>query len=115
MSAPTKVSEITAEYLANYLRIYDVDQDVTDELETCLTTAKAFIKSYTGQPDIDAFPEFVQAALLLCADAYDTRTLYVGKSNVNKAVQSILDLHPNNLVPTEEESREESTDDPDTN
>ena len=110
MSAPTKVSEITIEYLANYLRIYDVDQDVTDELQTCINTATAFIKSYTGQPDIDKFPEFVQAALLLCQDAYDTRTLYVGKSNVNKAIESILDLHSVNLLPEEKQDDNEGTD-----
>lgn len=110
MSAPTKVSEITTEYLANYLRIYDVDADVEDELQTCINTATAFIKSYTGQLDIDKFPEFVQAALLLCQDAYDTRTLYVGKSNVNKAIESILDLHSVNLLPEEKQDDNEGTD-----
>lgn len=114
MSAITKVSDLTPEYLAKYLRIYDVDSDVTNELETYISSAKAFIKSYTGQPDIDAFPEFVQAALLLCADMYDTRSAYVGKSNVNKAIASILDLHSINLLPTDEEPSEESTDEPGT-
>ena len=111
MSAPTKVSEITPEYLAKYLRIYDVDTDVTDELQSFINTAAAFIKSYTGQSDIDQFPEFVQAALLLCADMYDTRTMYVGKSNVNKAVASILDLHSINLLvkPSEVPSDESDT------
>ena len=108
MGAITKVSEITPGYLADYLRIYDVDEAVTNQLQTSINVATAFIKSYTGQSDIDAFPEFVEAALLLCADMYDTRTLYVGKSNVNKAVASILDLHSINLVP------EEPTDEPDT-
>lgn len=110
MSAITKVSEITTEYLANYLRIYDVDSDVEDELQTCINTATAFIKSYTGQSDIDKFPEFVQAALLLCQDMYDTRTLYVGKSNVNKAIESILDLHSVNLLPEEKQDDNEGTD-----
>ena len=112
MSAPTTVSEITPEYLAKYLRIYDVDADVTDELQSSINTAAAFIKSYTGQSDIDQFPEFVQAALLLCADMYDTRTMYVGKSNVNKAVASILDLHSINLLvePSEVPSDESDTD-----
>lgn len=110
MSAITKVSEITTDYLANYLRIYDVDSDVEDELQTCINTATAFIKSYTGQSDIDKFPEFVQAALLLCQDMYDTRTLYVGKSNVNKAIESILDLHSVNLLPEEKQDDNEGTD-----
>lgn len=114
MSAITKVSDITPEYLANYLRIYEVDESVTNELETSISVATAFIQSYTGQPDIDAFPEFVQAALLLCQDMYDTRTLYVGKSNVNKAITSILDMHSINLLVTEEQPSEESTDEPGT-
>lgn len=115
MSALTKVSDITPEYLAEYLRIYDVDSTVTDQLQTSINVAKAFIKSYTGQPDIDAFPEFVEAALLICADMYDNRTAYVGKANVNKAIGSILDLHSINLlVPEDEESREEPTNEPGT-
>ena len=115
MSALTKVSDITPDYLAEYLRIYDVDQMVQDQLQTNINVAKAFIESYTGQPDIDAFPEFVDAALLLCADMYDNRTAYVGKANVNKAIASILDLHSINLlVPEDEESSEETTNEPGT-
>lgn len=92
----SKVSEITIEEVAEYIK---VDDYVRSELETYLNIAKTFISSYTGIPiegedeSLDDFADFVIVALILCQDMYDNRTLYVDKSNLNKVVQIILDMH----------------------
>lgn len=93
----TKVSDITVEDLADYLRIYDV----TDEEETLtnlLNVAKEYIKSYTGQEDLDKYQDFVIVALVLVQDMYDNRTMYVEKSNLSTVVDTILGMHSVNLL-----------------
>ena len=94
----SKVSEITIDDVANYIRATD-----TEGIDTYLNIAKSYISSYTGIPvtneegeSIDDFPDFVIVVYVLCQDMYDNRTLYVDKSNINKVVQSILDMHTRN-------------------
>ena len=94
----SKVSEITIEDVANYIRETD-----TEGIDTYLNIAKSYISSYTGIPvtneegeSLDDFPDFVIVVYILCQDMYDNRTLYVDKSNINKVVQSILDMHTRN-------------------
>ena len=94
----SKVSEITIEDVASYIRVTD-----TEGIDTYLNIAKSYISSYTGIPvtneegeSIDDFPDFVIVVYVLCQDMYDNRTLYVDKSNINKVVQSILDMHTRN-------------------
>ena len=96
----SKVSEITIEDVARYIRVDDYDEG---EIETYLNIAKTYISSYTGIPitsedgeSLDDFPEFVIVVYILCQDMYDNRTLYVDKSNINKTVQTILDMHTRN-------------------
>ena len=93
-----KVSEITIEDVASYIRATD-----TDGIDTYLNIAKSYISSYTGIPvtseegeSLDDFPDFVIVVYVLCQDMYDNRTLYVDKSNINKMVQTILDMHTRN-------------------
>lgn len=92
----SKVSEITAQDVANYIR---VDNPDLKEIETYLNVARAFIANYTGIPivsddeSLDSYPDFVIVAYVLCQDMYDNRTLYVDKSNMNKVVETILDMH----------------------
>lgn len=91
-----KVSEIGAEELADYLRVsLDDDGSTTKELNTFLSSAIAFIKSYIGEDIeyIDDHPEFVTVVYVLVQDMYDNRTLYPDKSNLNYTVKSILDMH----------------------
>ena len=95
----SKVSEITIEDVANYIRAYDNESDI----ETYLNIAKSYISSYTGIPvtseegeSLDDFPDFVIVVYILCQDMYDNRAMYVDKSNVNKVVQTILDMHTRN-------------------
>ena len=94
----SKVSEIAIEDVASYIRATD-----TDGIDTYLNIAKSYISSYTGIPvtseegeSLDDFPDFVIVVYVLCQDMYDNRTLYVDKSNINKMVQTILDMHTRN-------------------
>jgi hypothetical protein len=96
----TKVSEITASDLQNYLRLSEITEADKNYLETILNVAKSFIKNNTGVDDknLDNYPDFVIVAYVLCQDMYDTRSYYVDGNNVNKVVQSILDMHSRNLL-----------------
>lgn len=96
----TKLSELTAAGIAEYLRLSEVSEDDTNSLNTYLTIAKSYIVQYTGYTlaDLDAFSDVVQVALILCQDMYDNRSLYVDKSNLNYVVESTLDSHRINLL-----------------
>lgn len=95
----SKVSEITVEDVADYIRVSDY---VRSEVETYLNIAKNYISNYTGIPvsgegeTIDDFADFVVVAMVLCQDMYDNRAMYVDGSNINKVVQTILDMHTRN-------------------
>jgi hypothetical protein len=93
----SKVSEITAEDVANYIRLDDYE---VGEIETYLNIAKNYISSYTGIPvaELDEYADFIIVIYILCQDMYDNRTMYVESGNINKVVQTILDMHTmNNL------------------
>ena len=96
----SKVSEITIEDVARYIRVDDYENS---DIETYLNIAKSYISGYTGIPvtneegeSLDDFPDFVIVVYILCQDMHDNRALYVDKSNTNKVVQSILDMHTRN-------------------
>ena len=91
-----KVSEIGADELADYLRVSIEDDGSTKkQLNTFLSAAIAFIKSFVGEEDeyLDKHPEFVTVVFVLVQDMYDNRTLYPDKNNLNYTVKSILDMH----------------------
>ena len=96
-----KISDITAIDLAWYLRLTEADAEDLSTLNTLLNVAKSYIKSYTGQDDegIDKSADYVIACFVLVQDMWDNRTLYVDNDNVNKVVESILNLHSINLLP----------------
>lgn len=98
----SKVSEITFNELANYIRLDDFDPN---ELETYLNIAKNYISNYTGIPiasneegkeTLDTYSDFIIVVYILCQDMYDNRAMYVDNSNINKVVQTILDMHTRN-------------------
>lgn len=100
----SKVSEIITKDVANYIRLDTYEES---EIETYLNVAKNYISSYTGIPvtkedeegeSLDDFPDFVIVVYVLCQDMYDNRAMYVDKSNINKVVQTILDMHARNLL-----------------
>ena len=97
-----KVSKITAKEIANYLRLDDYNEK---ELGTYLNIAKDYISNYTGIPitssvegveTLDTFSDFIIVVYILCQDMYDNRAMYVDSSNINKVVQTILDMHTRN-------------------
>ena len=96
----SSVSDITAESVAEYLRLDEVTESEINTLTTLLSVAVSFIKSYTGLDDdgVDKYPEFVIVVLILCQDMWDNRTMYVDSKDLNNTVQSILAMHSVNLL-----------------
>lgn len=97
-----KISEVTSEYIANYLRLDEPTEIELHEIDTMAVIAMAYIESHTGltAEEIDQHEDITHAYLILIADMFETRNLYIeGKaSNVNKAVDRILGLHSVNLL-----------------
>ena len=102
MNQIAKVSEVTSTDLAEYLRVGEVTDSEEGFLNTIIGAATAYMCKYTGltSEQLDESSDLVIALLVLCQDMYDNRTLYVDSANVNLAVQSILDMHSVNLLPT---------------
>lgn len=100
MNNITKVSEITAQDIADYIRLDELTQDEQNTLNTLLNISMSFIQSYTGlaDDDLDNYPDFVIVVLILCQDMWDNRTLYVDNENLNKVVDTILGMHCVNLL-----------------
>ena len=107
----SKVSEITIQDVANYLRLDDYTES---DIETYLNIAKNYISNYTGIPEtseyeedieeteevetLDDYADFVIVVYILCQDMYDNRCMYVNSGNINKVVQTILDMHTKNYL-----------------
>jgi len=99
MSVAKKVSELTRDDIAAYIRLPDASEDQLIECQTYLDVAKSYIMNYTGQEDLDAQDDFVIVVYVLCQDMYDNRTLYVeGNAGANKLVETILGMHSVNLL-----------------
>lgn len=102
MNQIAKVSEVTSTDLAEYLRVGEVTPSEDGFLKTIIGAATAYMSKYTGltAAQLDESEDFVVALFVLAQDMYDNRALYVDSSNVNLAVQSILDMHSVNLLPS---------------
>lgn len=100
MNDITKVSDISYQDVADYLRLYEVDNDDINTLNTLINVAKTFISNYTGRTieELDNYQDFVIVLFALCQDMWDNRTLYVDSKNLNNVVESILGLHSVNLL-----------------
>lgn len=100
MKEISKVSEITYEDVASYLRLSELDDDDKNALKNLINISKNFIINYTGRSveELDKFQDFVIVVLILCQDMWDNRTLYVDKTNLNKVVDTILGMHSVNLL-----------------
>ena len=100
-----KVSNITVEKIANYLRLTEISFQEEEELNLYLKIAKNYIENYTGIPQesddeevetLDSYSDFIIVVYILCQDMYDNRTLYVDSKNINNTVKTILDMHTRN-------------------
>ena len=93
-----KVSTITCDDIANYIRLQEVDEADKKLLNALITIAKKFITENTGVKDLDEYDDFIIVVFILCQDMYDNRTLYVDKTNLNKVVETILGMHSQNNI-----------------
>ena len=93
-----KVSEITYDDLAEYMRLDEISQDDINTLNNLLNVAKTFIQEYTGRADLDEFQDFVIVCFVLVQDMWDNRSLYVDKTNLNHVIETILGMHSVNLL-----------------
>ena len=93
-----KVSTITVDDIANYIRLQEIDEADKKLLTALMTIAKKFITENTGVKDLDEYDDFIIVVFILCQDMYDNRTLYVDKNNINKVVETILGMHSQNNI-----------------
>ena len=100
MNEIEKVSDISYQDVADYLRLYEVDNNDINTLNTLINVAKTFISNYTGRTieELDNYQDFVIVLFVLCQDMWDNRTMYVDSTNINNVVQAILGLHSVNLL-----------------
>lgn len=100
MAEVTKISEITADFLADYLRIDAADRATNAELATMLAVAKDYVGSYTGltPEQLDEHPKFIMAVCVLVQNQYDNRTFYTDRGKVEEVVNSVLGMHRVNLL-----------------
>ena len=89
----SKVSEITIQDIADFIRLDEVTDADKKQLETFLNITKDYIKNYTALADLDEYADLVFVVYILCQDMWDNRTAYSDKVNPNKVVQTILDMH----------------------
>ena len=101
MNAIEKVSDITAQDVADYLRIAELTEDDENFITSTISVAIDYILKYTGIEDaatLDTYNDMVIVVFVLCQDMYDNRALYVDNSNLNTVVENILGLHQRNLL-----------------
>ena len=100
MNEISKVSDITYQDVAEYLRLVEIDNNEMNTLNTLINVSKSFISNYTGRSieELDNYRDFVIVVLILCQDMWDNRTLYVDSKNLNRVIESILGLLSVNLL-----------------
>ena len=100
MNDISKVSDITYQDIADYLRLIEIDTNDINTLNALLNVAKTFISNYTGRTmeELDNYQDFVIVVFVLCQDMWDNRAMYVDSKNLNNVIESILGLHSVNLL-----------------
>ena len=100
MNDISKVSNISYQDVADYLRLSEIDNNDINTLNTLLNVAKTFISNYTGRSleELDNYQDFVIVVFVLCQDMWDNRTMYVESRNLNNVIEAILGLHSVNLL-----------------
>ena len=100
-----KVSEITVNDIANYLRLSEISEEDKKNIELFLNIARNYIENYTGIPQksedekaetLDTYPDFIIVVYVLCQDMYDNRVMYVDGKGINNTIKTILDMHTRN-------------------
>ena len=104
MNNITKISDITYQDIADYIRLSEVTQDDQNYLTTLINISKNYILNYTGidESNLDNYADLIIVVFVLCQSMYDVRSLYVDETNLNHVVDTILGMHQNNLLPNGE-------------
>ena len=100
MEKITKVSEITYQDVADYIRVSEITEEEQNLLNNLINISKAYIMGYTGHTieELDNHQDFVIVLFILCQDMWDNRTLYVDNTNLSVVVDNILGMHSVNLL-----------------
>ena len=100
MNEINKVSDITYQDIADYLRLSEIDSDDINTLNNLINVAKSYIMQYTGRTneELDNYQDFVIVVFVLCQDMWDNRTMYVESKNLNNVIVTILGMHSVNLL-----------------
>ncbi len=100
MNNITKVSEITYQDVAEYIRLSEITQSDQNTLTNLINISIEYIAKYTGiaNENLDNYNDFVIVVFVLCQDMWDNRTMYVDNTNLNKVVETILGMHQINLL-----------------
>ena len=96
-----RISEVSTQILADFLRLDDPTDIELAEIEEMKESAVAEIMSYTGLSleDMDRHADLTHAFKMIVADMFDNRNYQTEKSlNYNKAVITILNMHSVNLL-----------------
>ena len=100
MNNITKISEITYQDIAEYIRLSEISQYDQNLLNNLINISIDYISKYTGiaEEDLDDYNDMVIVVFILCQDMWDNRTMYVDNNNLNKVVDTILGMHCINLL-----------------
>ena len=100
MNEISKVSDITANDVADYIRLVDFTDEDINTLNNLIGIAKTFIMNYTGHTleDLDNYQDFIIVVLILCQDIWKNQPLYVDNGTLTYPVETILGMHSVNLL-----------------
>lgn len=100
MNNITKISQITYQDVAEYIRLSEVTQSDQATLTNLINISIDYISKYTGVTveNLDNYNDMVIVVFVLCQDMWDNRTMYVDNTNLNKVVETILGMHCINLL-----------------
>jgi N12 class adenine-specific DNA methylase len=93
-----KLSDVTIANLKNYSHVYHDEDNAL--FEAVLIACKKYIQAYTGlsAEALDLHEDLTIALYVLANEMYDNRNYSIDGAQVNKVVQSILDIHSINLL-----------------
>ena len=100
MNNITKISQITYQDVAEYIRLSEVTESDQNTLTNLINISIDYISKYTGVAieNLDNYNDIVIVVFVLCQDMWDNRTMYVDNTNLNKVVETILGMHQINLL-----------------
>lgn len=97
-----KISELTKEYLADYLRLDEPGPIELSELEAMKKAAIEYAKNYTGLSieEMDLHEDITIAIMILVSDYFENRAMYLDYKykEENSAVSKLLSLHCVNFL-----------------